>query len=105
MLIGMWPLAPLLLLILAACGAQPAPQMFGAERFTASRAGHDYVLYRKGNLFEIIRLGYVRPGGHQAVRATMLALVPELTGCTPLDGTVTGDSGEMRGRLRCPRGG
>ena len=52
---------------------------------------------------EVIRLGYARRGEHQAIRATMIELVPELTGCTIVASTWQGDSGEMRGRVRCPR--
>ncbi len=90
-------------LFLAACGAQPTPQMFGAERFDATRNGRAYTLYLKGNMAEVIRLGYARRGEHQGIRATMIALVPELTGCTIIASTWQGDSGEMRGRVRCPK--
>lgn len=93
----------ILLLALAACGAQPTPQMFGAQRFDTSRAGRAYTIYLKGNMAEVIRLGYARRGEHQAIRATMIELVPELTGCTIVASTWQGDSGEMRGRVRCPR--
>lgn len=92
-----------LILVLAACGAQPAPHMFGAERFDAHRDGHDYVVYLKGDRVEIIRLGYARRGAHQAIRATMVTLVPELTGCRLRETSLQGDSGEMRGLVSCPR--
>ncbi|MBL4916122.1 hypothetical protein [Szabonella alba] len=102
----MVPRAPFLclMLLLAACGAQPAPHMFGAERIETRRDGRDYVLFRKGNQVEIIRLGWAGRGEHQAIRATMAGLVPELTGCTLVPATLQGDSGEMRGRISCPRG-
>ncbi|WP_157971091.1 hypothetical protein [Pseudogemmobacter bohemicus] len=90
-------------LFLAACGAQPAPHMFGAERFEASRGGHDYVVFLKGGSVEVIRLGYARRGEHQEIRATMIELVPELTGCTLRESSLQGDSGEMRGLVSCPR--
>jgi hypothetical protein len=89
---------------LAACGAQPAPQFFGAERTDVTRDGRAYTVYRKGEAVEVIRLGYARRGEHQAIRATMIALIPEVTGCTLLERSLQGDSGEMRGRLRCPEG-
>lgn len=95
----------LLLALLAACGAQPAPHMMGADRIDATRDGRDYVLYRKGNQVEIIRLGWASRGEHQAIRATMIGLIPELTGCRLAEPTLQGDSGEMRGRIVCPRGG
>lgn len=79
--------------------------MMGAERIDARRDGRDYVLYRKGNQVEIIRLGWAARGQHQAIRATMIGLIPELTGCRIVPSTLQGDSGEMRGRISCPRGG
>lgn len=90
-------------LFLAACGAQPAPHMFGAQRFEASRGGHDYVVFLKGSSVEVIRLGYARRGEHQEIRATMIELVPELTGCKLRESALQGDSGEMRGLVSCPR--
>jgi hypothetical protein len=52
---------------------------------------------------EVVRLGYARSGEHQGIRATMIALVPEVTGCTITPGRWEGDSGQMRGVVRCPR--
>ncbi len=94
----------LTLILLAACGAQPAPHMFGAERFEARRGAHDYVVFLKENRVEVIRLGYARPGSHQEIRATMIALIPELTGCRSRESSLQGDSGEMRGLVSCPAG-
>ncbi|MDZ4134615.1 MAG: hypothetical protein U1D06_03335 [Paracoccaceae bacterium] len=91
-----------LCLILAACGAQPTPLMFGAQRSEVERDGRKYVVFQKENRVEVIRLGYVRRGGHQDIRATMIALIPEVTGCSLVESTLQGDSGEMRGRIRCP---
>jgi hypothetical protein len=88
-------------LFLAACGAQPAPQMFGAQRSEVVRDGRHYVVFQKGNRVEIIRLGYARNGQHQGIRATMIALIPEVTGCKLNEASLKGDSGEMRGRISC----
>jgi hypothetical protein len=90
-----------LFLFLAACGAQPAPQFFGAQRTDVTRDGRSYTVYQKGEAVEVIRLGYARRGAHQAIRAQMIALVPEVTGCALVASSVQGDSGEMRGKLRC----
>ncbi|WP_283177106.1 hypothetical protein [Gemmobacter sp. 24YEA27] len=98
-------MALILPLSLAACGAQPAPHMFGAERFEASRGGHDYVVFLKGSSVEVIRLGWASPGEHQAIRAIMIDLIPELTGCKLRESALQGDSGEMRGLVTCPRPG
>ncbi|MFT4149616.1 MAG: hypothetical protein QM656_05405 [Paracoccaceae bacterium] len=89
-------------LLLAACGAQPAPALFGADRTEVVRDGRRYVVFQKGEVVEVIRLGWVSPGQHQAIRQTMIGLIPEVTGCRLLDSSLRGDSGEMRGRLSCP---
>lgn len=92
-----------LILILASCGAQPAPEFFGAERTEVERDGRSYVIFQKGERVEIIRLGYARRGEHAAIRAAMIDLIPEVTGCTLRETSLQGDSGEMRGSLRCPK--
>lgn len=89
------------LIFLAACGAQPAPHMFGAKRTDVTRDGRQYVVFQKGNQVEIIRLGYAARGEHQAIRATMIALIPEVTGCKVRETSLQGDSGEMRGLVTC----
>ena len=90
-----------LCLILVNCGAQPAPEFFGATRTDVTRDGRSYTLLRKDKRVEVIRLGYARRGEHQAIRAQMIALIPEVTGCTLLPASVQGDSGEMRASIRC----
>lgn len=100
------PRSPLFLLLacLAACGAQPIPTMFGAARHEATVEGRQYVVFLKGDRAEVIRLGYARRGEHQKIRATMLDLVPQLTGCRWREASVQGDSGEIRGLVTCPKG-
>jgi hypothetical protein len=92
------------LLLLAACGAQPTPTLFGAERFSAVRYGREYVVYQKDKRVEVIRLGYARRGEHQAIRATMMEVVETTTGCKIQPTSWQGDSGEMRGFVTCGRG-
>ncbi len=92
----------LLPFLLAACGASPAPEFFGATRSEVTVDGRDYVVLQKSERVEVIRLGYARRGEHQAIRATMIELIPTVTGCTLRESTLTGDSGEMRGSLNCP---
>lgn len=75
--------------------------MLGAARSEVSRDGRDYVVLQKGDRVEVVRLGFAGPGSHAAIRETMLVLVAEATGCTPVDGSWHGDSGQMRGRVRC----
>lgn len=90
-----------LLLVLAACGAQPAPEFFGAKRSDVTRNGRAYTVFQKERRVEVIRLGYAKRGDHQAIRADMIALIPEVTGCTLIEHSLQGDSGEMRGNIRC----
>jgi hypothetical protein len=92
----------LLVLLLSACGASPAPEFMGAERTEVTVSGRDYVIFQKGERVEVIRLGYARRGEHQKIRATMIELIPTVTGCKLRDSTLQGDSGEMRGSLSCP---
>lgn len=92
-----------LLLALTACGAQPAPQMWGATRTDVTRDGRQYTIFQKGKQVEIIRLGWASRGQHQDIRATMIGLIPEVTGCRLVPSTLQGDSGEMRARVSCPK--
>jgi hypothetical protein len=90
------------LIFLAACGASPAVEFLGATRTDVTRDGRSYTVFQKENRVEVIRLGYATRGEHQAIRATMIALIPEVTGCKLVDASLTGDSGEMRASVRCP---
>lgn len=90
--------------VLLGCGAQPAPQFLGATRTDVTRDGRAYTVFQKEERVEVIRLGYARRGEHEAIRATMIALIPDVTGCKLVESSLQGDSGEMRGRLRCPKG-
>jgi len=91
----------LLPLLLAGC-VSPAPEFFGAKRTEVTVNNRDYVVLQKNERVEVIRLGYARRGEHQEIRATMIELIPTVTGCTLRDHSLTGDSGEMRGSLICP---
>lgn len=93
----------ILALLLAACGAQPSPYLHGATRTEVSRDGRQYVVFATDKLVEVIRLGNAQRGEHDAIRATMIALIPEVTGCRVVPASLQGDSGEMHGRLTaCP---
>jgi hypothetical protein len=97
---GMRQLIPLI--FLAACGASPAPEFMGATRSDVTVNGRDYTIFQKDERVEVIRLGYAKRGEHQEIRATMIELIPEVTGCRLRESTLEGDSGEMRGSLSCP---
>ncbi|RYI33245.1 MAG: hypothetical protein EON48_03190 [Acetobacteraceae bacterium] len=95
-------IALLALVLLAACGASPAPEFMGAKRTDITLNGRHYTVFQKGERVEVIRLGYAHRGEHQDIHATMIELIPRVTGCKLRDSTLTGDSGEMRGSLDCP---
>ena len=89
-------------LFLTACAASPAPEFFGAKRVEVTREGRSYTVWHTEKRVEVVRHGYAKPGEHQAIRATMIDLIPALTGCKLNERTLEGDSGEMRGRVTCP---
>ena len=89
------------LLFLAACGAQPAPEFFHASRADVTRGGRQYTVFYTDARVEVIRLGTARNGEHQGIRAEMIDLIPEVTGCKLIAKSLQGDSGEMRGSIRC----
>ncbi|GHC50008.1 hypothetical protein [Neogemmobacter tilapiae] len=91
----------LLFVLLAACGAQPAPEMFWAERVDLTQDGRDYTVFYTDNRVEVIRHGWAGRGEHQAIRAAMIDMIEPVTGCTLVPSTLTGDSGEMRGSITC----
>lgn len=93
----------LLPLLLAACAASPAPEFFGARVVQVSREGRSYTLRYTDKRVEVVRQGFAPPGQHRAIRATMIALIPEVTGCKLYPKSLQGDSGEMRGSIRCPQ--
>lgn len=91
------------LLLLCACGAQPAPEFFNAKRVDVTRDGRQYTVFHTEKRAEVIRQGYAKRGEHDNIRAQMIALIPEVTGCKLREFSLTGGSGEMRGSIRCPR--
>ena len=97
-------IAPLALIItLAACGAQPAPEFFGAQRVDTSVNGRNYTVFFTDDRVEVIRLGYAVRGEHEGIRADMIGLIPQVTGCKLNETSLKGDSGEMRASIRCPK--
>ncbi len=97
-------LIPLIVLtfLLASCSASPAPEFFGATRTDITVDGRAYTVFQKGERVEVIRLGHAKRAEHQEIRATMIELIPRVTGCKLRESSLQGDSGEMRGSLSCP---
>lgn len=99
---------PLVALLLVAACASPDRAFWGVEPQRLTLDGHDYVVYvdrdHRAPRVQVIRMGYVRRSGHQAVLANMVLAAERVSGCTLVVGSVRGDSGVMTGRLDCPRG-
>lgn len=91
----------LILFILTACASSPMPSMAGAQKAEVTANGRAYTLWYTDKRVEIIRHGWASVGEHQQIRADMIALIPQVTGCSLNEATLTGDSGEMRASIRC----
>jgi hypothetical protein len=89
-------------LCLLACGAQPAPEFFGAAREDVAYNGRNYTVYFTQDRVEVIRLGYAKRGEHSGIYNDMIDLIPLATGCVANEKSIRGDSGEIRGSIRCP---
>jgi hypothetical protein len=104
-----------ILLFLAACGAQPAPQYFGAERHEMVLEGIKFVVFLRDDSAEVIRLGYLSRQERDRVPQLMVQAAEAASGCKVSGAdsglyrspSLAGDTGEARLRLKCskpPRG-
>ena len=95
----------ILLFTLAACGASPAPQYFGATRHEVTRGGINFVVFQKGNEAEVVRLGYLTRARRAAVPQLMIEAIEAATACRAIPGSritgLPGDTGEARFDLDC----
>ena len=96
----LWPL-----LILAGCGAQPAPQFFGATRHEITLGGINFVVFQKDKYAEVVRLGYLTRAERVPVADLMAQAAERTTGCKVVPGSMVtglpGDTGEAKFRLTC----
>jgi hypothetical protein len=69
------------LTLLAACGASPAPQFFGATRTEVTKGGINFVVFQKEDHAEVVRLGYLTRAQRAPVQGLMAEAVEEATGC------------------------
>lgn len=90
-------------LCLSACVATPAPGFSDAKRADVTRDGLDFTVFYTQDRVEVIRIGFAKPSRNKAIIATMTALVSEVTGCTPVEGSLTGNSDEMHGAITCDK--
>lgn len=88
------------LALLCAC-ASPSPQFFGATRSDVTIDGRSFTVFREDTRVQVIRHGYARASARPDIPAQMLRAVAQATGCTPIETSFQGDSGERRGRIRC----
>lgn len=96
----MFPRFLLPVLALCACNS-PSPQFFGATRAEVTIDSRNFTVIRKDSQVQVIRHGYAGPAARRDIPAQMLLAVAEATGCTPIDSSFQGDSGERRGRIKC----
>jgi hypothetical protein len=93
------------LLLLAACGASPAPKFFGATRHDITLGGINFVVFQKDNAAEVVRLGYLTRAGRAPVPDLMAQAAEQTTGCKVIPGSMItglpGDTGEAKFRLNC----
>lgn len=88
------------LALLCAC-ASPSPQFFGATRSDVTIDGRRFTVFREDTRVQVIRHGYARAAARPDIPEQMLRAVAQATGCTPIESSFQGDSGERRGRIRC----
>lgn len=95
----------LALFLLTACGASPAPQMFGASRTEVVKGGITFVVFQKDDRAEVVRMGYLSRAARAPVPGLMIEAVEAATGCRVRPGSVItglpGDTGEARMDLDC----
>ncbi len=93
------------LLLLAACGASPAPDMFGSARTEVTRGGVDFTVFRQGSEVEVVRMGYLRREERARIPALMAGAAEVATGCRVIANSMTtkipGDTGVARFALDC----
>ena len=88
------------LAVLCAC-ASPSPQFFGAKRQEVVVDGRQFTVFQDQNRVQVVRHGYARPAARRDIPDQMMRAVLQATGCAPQEASFQGDSGEMRGRVKC----
>ncbi|MEO6299424.1 MAG: hypothetical protein ABIO62_07315 [Paracoccaceae bacterium] len=91
----------MIFILLTACGASPAPEFMGAKRSDITHDGRQYTIFYTANRVEVIRLGYASRAEQQQIRSSMISIIPQVTGCVLVEGSLQGDSGEARGSIDC----
>lgn len=92
-----------MVLVLSGC-ASPSPEFAGGSRQSVMRDGREFVVVQLGNRAQVIRVGWAGPAERRGMLAIMIGAMEQATGCTAIAGTIEGDTGALRARLRCPAG-
>lgn len=97
--------ALLVLLALAGCGASPAPDMFGSKRSDVTRGGVDFVVFQRGSMVEVVRMGYLGRAARAPIPRLMAEAAAAATGCRVIPNSmvtrIPGDTGVARFDLDC----
>ena len=92
-------------LFLAACGASPAPDMFGSARSEVVREGVKFVVFQEGSKAEVVRMGYLTRAQRTPIPRLMAEAAEQATGCRVIPNSMTtkipGDTGMARFSLAC----
>ena len=99
-----WAACLLCLCAIAACDNSPAPKMIGATRLETVVEGRSFIVYQKGTLAEVVRLGWASKEEREAMRERMIEAAAQATGCKPNPASAEGDDGELKVRISCPKG-
>jgi len=90
---------------LAACGASPAPDMFGARRTEMTKGGMNFVVFQQGSEVEVVRMGYLTRPERARVPALMAKAAEDATECAVIANSmvtkIPGDTGVARFALDC----
>lgn len=97
-------LSILILLVLAAC-ASPAPGYLGASRHDITLDGIRFAVFQKAHDAEVIRLGYLSRKQRGKVPELMMRAATQTTGCRAIPNSmvtrIPGDTAEARIALDC----
>jgi hypothetical protein len=96
--------ALVLVVLLSAC-ASPAPDMLGATRSSVTLQGIEFVVFRKDDRVEVVRMGYLTRAQRAPVPGLMIRAAEQVTGCRVRPSSVRtglpGDTGEARMQVDC----
>ncbi|MGR3541496.1 MAG: hypothetical protein ACU0BS_08720 [Hasllibacter sp.] len=90
---------PLLLVLVACSGAQPA--FFGVPAQRVEAGGFTFHVRRDGADLELVRTGFVPVAALPQVYVASLEAARYATGCSPIPGSLNGDPAVIRLTVQC----